>query len=137
MQIIPNQSEKPFVSRLIENSQKSIRPNPKRSFQSRSIRNNPSSDWSIPNFQSESIRTNPRSEWFGLIRIYLDWKIGFGLGRIHSAWCIGINRIKSDWFLTVFDQTRYKTSVGLVRNEFQSDTFARAANQKTFNLSSR
>ena len=76
MRIIPNQSEKRFVSRLMKNGQKSIRLypiNPKTSirmnpnqsqtkFQSRSIRINPTSDWSKPNFQSESIWINPRSE---------------------------------------------------------------------------
>ena len=63
MRIIPNQSEKRFVSRLMKNGQKSIlaiqinpetsiRMNPKPSFLSESKQN----------FQSESIRMNPRSE---------------------------------------------------------------------------
>ena len=68
--------------------------------------------------------------------IDLDWKLDFELFRIHLDWYLGINRIKSDWFLTVFHHTRYKTFSGLVRNdshwlgyryrnEFQSDTFIR------------
>ena len=102
--------------------------------------------------QSKSFQPWIHSDWFwlkirfGLIRarIYLDWKLDFGLVRIHSDWCLGINR--SDWFLTIFYQTRYKTFFGLVRNdsnclryryrnEFQSDTFARAGGifQKEFN----
>ena len=95
---------------------------------SETIRINPSLDWSKSNFQSELIRMNPRLEWFGLImtensagsireRIDSDWKLGFGLVRIHSDWCLGINRIKSDWFLTVLHQTRYKTFFELVRND--------------------
>ena len=42
MRIIPNQSEKPFVSHLMKNGQKSIRPNLINS--ETSIRINPSSD---------------------------------------------------------------------------------------------
>ena len=53
----------------------------------------------------------------GLIRIDLYWKLGFGFVRTHSDWCLGINRIKSDWFYIVFHQTRYKTFFGLVRND--------------------
>ena len=63
-----------------------------------SIQINLSSDWSKPNFQSEIMRMNRRSE---LLRIDSDW--------------IEINRIKSDWFLTIFHQTRCKTFFGLVR----------------------
>ena len=85
------------------------------------------SDWKFSLDQSE----------LRLIQITLDWILGFELVRIHSDWCLGIHRIKSDWFLTVFHQTRYKMFFGLVRNdshwlgytyrnEFQSDTFARA-----------
>ena len=70
MRIIPKQSEKRFLFRLIKNCQKSIRTNPI-NFET-SIRMNPnqsgtkflisintSSDWSKPNFQSESIRIIP------------------------------------------------------------------------------
>ena len=68
------------------------------------------------------------SDWFRMIliensvgsiqaQIDLDWKLGFGLVRIHSDWCLGINWIKSNWFLTVFHQTRYKTFFRLVRND--------------------
>ena len=49
-----------------------------------------------------SININANHSDLGFIRIDLDWKLGFGLGRIHSVWCLRINRIKSDWFLTVF-----------------------------------
>ena len=65
--------------------------------------------------------------------------------RIHSDWCLGLNQIKSNWFLAIFHQTRYKTFFRLIGNdsewfgnrfrngseqfwfawnEFQSDTFA-------------
>ena len=66
------------------------------------------SEWirtnSKPSFQSElgliqgfiSIRINPNHFDFGFIRI---------------------DRIRSDWFFTVFHQTSYKTFFGLVRND--------------------
>ena len=77
---------------------------------------------------SESFRHWIHSDWFwlkirvgsirdGLIRINLDWKLGFGLVRIHSDWCLGINRINSVWFLNIFHQTRYNMFFGLVRND--------------------
>ena len=76
MQIIPNQSEKRFVSRLMKNGQKSIRPNPIQS--KTSIRMNPK-----PSFQSDqsklgliqtefSIRINPKESEVGMIRINSD-----------------------------------------------------------------
>ena len=98
---VKNQSD--LIQLIPRHQSEWIRTNPKPSFQSRSIRINPSSDWSEPNFQSESM-------------IDLDLKLGFALVRIHSDWCLGINRIKSDWFFTVFHQTRHKTLFGLVRN---------------------
>ena len=66
MRIIPNRSEKRFVSRLMKNGQKWIRLNPitsKTSFRMNpnqsetkfSTQINPSSEWSKPNFQSELI----------------------------------------------------------------------------------
>ena len=111
--------------RLIPRHQsKWIRTNPKSSFQSRLIRINPGLDRSKPNFPSESIRIIPTSDSFGLIlfesfraRIDQDWKLGFGLVRIHSDWFLGINRIRSDRFLTVFHQMSNKTFLRLVRND--------------------
>ena len=91
MRIIPNQSEKRFVSRLVKNGKKSIRPNPMQ--QSELIRTNPK-----PSFQSRSIR------------------VQFGLVRIHSDSYLGLNRIMSDRFSTIFHQTSYKTFFGLARN---------------------
>ena len=128
MRIIPNQSEKHFVFRLIKNGQKSIRlnplnsetsirMNPKPSFQSRSIGINPIWDWSKPNFQSESIQIIPTLDSFRLILIENSVRINLGLVRIHSDSSLGINQIKSDIILTVFHQTRYKTFFGLVRND--------------------
>ena len=80
MRIIPNQSEKRIVSRLMENGQKSIRLN-------------------LTNSE-KPIRMNPKfgldQSGIGLIRIYLDWKLVFGLVWIHSNWFLGINQIKSD-----------------------------------------
>ena len=81
--------------------------------------------WKTVKNQCESFRAWIPSDWFWLkirlksirARIDLDWKLGFGLVRIHSDWCLGINRIKSDWFLTVCHQTRYKTFFILVGND--------------------
>ena len=170
MRIIPNQSEKLFVSCLMKNSQKSIRlnsihsgnsmrMNPNQSetkFLIRIIPNNSDlgfiridSDWKFSLDQSDlnwvnnpnepepirhqvfnpnqtdlgliqtelSIRINPNESEVGMIRIDLDWKLGFGLVWTYSHWFLGINRIKSHWFLTVFHQTRYITFIGLVRND--------------------
>ena len=123
MRIIPNQSEKRFVSRLIRNGKKSIRlntinsewirTNPKPSFQSRLIWINQISDWSKPNFQSKSIRMNPRSEWSGLMLIKSsiwisprsDW---FGL--------IWIGNLVSDWF--GFIRIDVSELIGLTRIDF-------------------
>ena len=121
MRIIPNQSEKLFVSHLIKNVQKSILLNPINS--ETSIRMNPKQSEtkfsiSINPTQSDfSIKINLNHFNLGFIRIDLDWKLGFGLVRIYSDWCHGINRIKSDQFLTVFYQTWNKTFFGLVRND--------------------
>ena len=67
MRIIPNQSEKRFVSRLMKNGQKSIRLNLINS--ETSVRMNPNESEPIRNHifnadqsESESIRMNPRSE---------------------------------------------------------------------------
>ena len=113
MWIIPNQSEKRFVSRLMKNGQKPIRLNPINS--ETLIRMNPT--------QSESkfsIRINPNHFDFGFIRIDsdwkfgldkseirliwidLDWKLDFGLVGIHSDCCLGSNRIRSDRFFYCF-----------------------------------
>ena len=121
MGIIPNQSEKRFITRLMKNGKKSIRLNPiyseanirmnSNQFETKFlIQINPSSDCSKPNFQSESPQPWIHSDWywlkiwFGLIqaRIDLDWKLGFGLVRIHSDWCLGINRNQSINFWPFF-----------------------------------
>ena len=78
--------------------------------------------WKTVKNRSDLVRSNPRqkSEWLGLIlieirfgsiraRIVSEWKLGFGFVRIHLDCCLGVNRIRSDWFLTVFHQTSYKT----------------------------
>ena len=77
-----------------------------------------------------SIRINPNESDAGMIRINFDWKfdldqfefglitdwkLSFGLVRIHSDCCFGLNRIRSYRFFTVFHQTSYKTFFGLVR----------------------
>ena len=116
MRIIPNQSEKRFESRLMKNGQKpirinpeiSIRMNPNQSGTKFSIQVNPN-QYAHGMIQTEfSIRINSNYYDLGLIRIDQEWKLGFGLVRIHLNWCLRINRIKSDWFLTVFHQTRSK-----------------------------
>ena len=97
----PNHSETKF----------SIRINPNES-EVGMIRNN--FDWKFGLDQTE----------LGLIPIDLDWKLGFGLVRILSDWCLGINRIKSDWFLTVFikrDTKRFSDWFGMIRIESDTD----------------
>ena len=126
---IPNQSEKRFVSRLMKNGQKlirlntinfetSIRTNPKPSFQSRSIRINPISDWSKPNSQSEPIWIIPTLNWVWLIfdrfssndiqnvfRIGLEW---FALARIQILEWNGIVLIDLEWIsIRYFRQGSY------------------------------
>ena len=135
MQIIPNQSEKCFVTCLMKNGRKSIRPNPRQI--SEWIRTNPK-----PCFQSElrliqtefSFRINSNHSDLGFIRIDSDWKLGFGLVWIHSDCCLGLNWINSDQFFTIFHQASYITFFGLVRNEFLFDTFARGINIICFNF---
>ena len=79
-----------------------------------------------PSFQFRSIRINPNHSDLGFIRIYSEWKFGLDQSKLGLVlfdvdwkltsdwfgfipdWCLRINRIKSDWFLTVFHQTRYK-----------------------------
>ena len=116
MWIIPNQSEKRFVSRLMKNGQKSIRlnpinsetsirMNPNQSETKFSIRINPISDWSKLNFQSELIWIVPTSNSFvfdhfssnetqNVFRIGLEW---FALARIQIPEWIGIVLIDSEW----------------------------------------
>ena len=110
---VKNQSD---LIRLIPRHQSEwIRTNPKSSFQSKSIRINPNSDWSKPNFQSETIRIiptldsfrlfliensvwiNPSSDWSGLktwFRIGSEW---FALPRIQILEWIGTVLIDSEW----------------------------------------
>ena len=124
MRIIPKQSEKRFVSRLIKNGQKSIQLNTINSadinlkksepirnqvFQSRSIRINRSSNWSKPNFQSEWIRMNPRLEWFGLILIDSD---SF---RLMSPELIVLSWIDYWPFFIKRDTKRFLDCFGMIR----------------------
>ena len=65
------------------------------------------------------MRMNPWLEWFRL-------KTWFGYIHIVVSDWSGMNRIKSNQFLTLFHQTRYKTFFGLVRNDsvpFGSNSF--------------
>ena len=106
---VKNQTE--LIQLISRHQSEWIRTNPKPNFQSRSIRINSSSkidsDWKFGSDQSRS----------GLICIEKLVSDSFGFIRIHSDWCLGINWIKSDLFLTVFNQTRFKTFFGLVRND--------------------
>ena len=125
MRIIPNQSEKRFVSSLMKNGQKSIRLNPinferlirMNSNQSEtkfSIQINPN-QFKLGLIQTKFyIRINPNESEVGTIQINSDikfgldqselglnqidlvWKLRFRLVRIHSDRCLGINKIKSD-----------------------------------------
>ena len=83
MRIIPNQSEKRFISRLMENGQKSIRLNPINS--DRSIRMKPN--------QSEtkfSVQINPHQSELGLIQT--EFSIIINLNRSD----LGFIRIDSE-----------------------------------------
>ena len=99
MRIIPNQSEKRFVTRLMKNGKKRsdlIRFNPRQ--QSEWIRINRSSDWSKPNCNQNQSEVQHvfwiSSEWFALARIQISEWIGIVL--IGSD-CIGIVLISSEW----------------------------------------
>ena len=110
MRIIPNQSEKHFVSRLMKNGQKSIRlnpinsetwiwTNPKPSFQSTWIRTR--IDPSRISNQNQCLGINRiKSDWFWpffikrYTKCFSDW---FGMLRIDSDTDIGMNRNSSDW----------------------------------------
>ena len=106
-----------FAWGLIFVDENYLKNNPKPSFQSRSIWARIDPNRIFNHNQSESFWPWINSDWFWLkirfgstrARIDLDWKLSFGLVWIYSDWCLGINRIKPDWFLTVFQQTRYKT----------------------------
>ena len=67
MRIIPNQSEKRIVSRLMKNGQKSIRLNPINS--ETSIRMNPNQS------ETKFLIENLVSDWFGIIHIGSDTDI--------------------------------------------------------------
>ena len=108
MRIIPNQSEKCFVSRLIKNSQKSICPNLINS--ETSIRMNPN--------QSEtkfSIQINPNEFERGMIRIDSDWK--FGLDQSD----LGLDRINVWPFFIKRDTKRFSYWFGMIRTGTDTD----------------
>ena len=123
---IKNQSD---LIRIIPRDQSEwIRTNLKPSFQSssiRTIRSRIDRNRLFNQNQSESFRPWIHYDWFWLIirsgsirdRIVSDWSGLKTWFRIHLDWPLGINRIKWDWFLTVFYQTWYKTFLGLVRHE--------------------
>ena len=107
--IIPNQSEKRFISGLMKNGQKSIRlkpinsetsirMNPNQSETKFLIQINPNLNWSKPNFQSESIRIIPTLNSFVLILIE------------NSVW---INP-SSDWFGLIWTENFVSDSFGLM-----------------------
>ena len=131
MRIIPNQSEKRFVSRFIKNGQKSIRLNPNNT--ETSIRINPIWDWSKPKFQSKSIRiiptldsfgliliensvwNNPSSVWFGFIwieNLVSDW---FAFIRIDISRLIRLGRIDFWPFYIKRDTKRFSDWFGMIR----------------------
>ena len=125
MRIIPNQSD---LIRLIPKHQSEwTRTNPNPSFQSRSIRAQIDPNRISHQNQSESFRPWIR---FGSIQARIDsnWsglKLGFGLVRVHSDWCFGINRIKSDCFLTAFIMKRdtkcFSDWFGMIRIDSDTD----------------
>ena len=43
------------------------------------------------------------------------------LVRIYSDWRLWLNRVRSDWFLPVFHETRYKKFIGLIQNSSETD----------------
>ena len=105
MWIIPNQSEKLFVSRFMKNDKKSIRLIPRH--QSEWIRTkfliqpNPI----IPTLDSfglilieNSVWINPSSDWFGCIRIDVSELIGSIFYRFSSNEIQNVSRIGWEWF---------------------------------------
>ena len=155
IRIIPNQSEKHVVSRLMKNVQKSnrinpinsetsIRMNPNQSKTKFSIQVNPNqsvSDWSNPNFQSESIRMNPMSEWFGKILIenlVLDCSDSFALISRNESDQVGlifdsfssndvqnVFRIGSEWFELARIQISEWIGIVLIGSEIISTRYFR------------
>ena len=104
--LYPSQSEKRFVTRLIKNGKKSIRPNPNKSeatirmnpnqFETKfSTIINPSSDWSKPNFQSKLIWIIPIADSFVLILIENSVWINPSSDIFGLMW---IENLFSDWF---------------------------------------
>ena len=57
-----------------------------------------------PNQSENKMIHIKNSVWFNPARIYSDWN--------------GINRVKSDWLLTIFYQTRFKIFLDLFENRF-------------------
>ena len=95
------------------------------SFDEKRVKNRPNLIRFNPRQLSKWIRANPNQSELELIktefsiRAQIDWdwcrlKSWF---RIHSDWCLWINRIRSDRFFTVFYQTSHKMFFGLVRND--------------------
>ena len=87
------------------------------------------SEWiranSKPSFQSKSIRMNPRSEWFGL-------KTWF---RIHSDCCLWLNRIRSDPILPFFIKRvtkRFSDWFGMIRIGSDTDIGMNRNNSNCF-----
>ena len=103
MRIIPNQSEKLFVSGLTKNGQKSIRLNQINS--ETSIGMNPNQ--SKTKF---SIQINPNPSDFGFELKTWFW--------IHTDCYLRLNRIRSDWFWPFFikrDAKRFTDWFGMIR----------------------
>ena len=94
-------SKRRFVSRSMKNGKKSIRLNPKHQSRSTLARI----------YLNRNVNQN-QSEWTQGWNDS-DWKRGSNLFGL-------IPRIKSDWLLPIFHQTRHKTFFGLVRNDLLS-----------------
>ena len=62
---------------------------------------------------------------FGSIRdrIDLNWKLGFGLVRIHSDCCLELIRIRSDRFLTVFPIRYFRQGCSYFHGKISSDWY--------------
>ena len=108
MRIIPSQYDKPSVSRLMKNGQKSIRLNPtnsetsirrnlNKSITKFSIQINPNQSDIELIWTEFSIRINPNESKVGMIRIDSNWKFGLDQFEIELIW---IENLVSDFLKT-------------------------------------
>ena len=124
MRIIPNQSEKRFVSRLMKNGQKPIWLNPINS--ETLIRMN-------PNQSKPSFHGRHHSD-LRFIRIDSDWKLGFGFIWIDVSELIGLSRIGFCPFFIKRDTKRFSNWCGMIRIGSDTDIGMNRNNSDWFGM---